>query len=426
MQRLIVGYGRVSTTSGEQLAALPHQRSMLERYGCQLILSDVESGLNPQREHYQQLRTLITAGTVAEVVATEFTRLGRDATECDAFVRLCDQHTTICRTLQEGRLTMATPEDLLLTRLRGSISQGESMKISQRVRRGLEEGRRLGKPMRKPCWGYQITTDRGAFEPHPDQFHAARRFIAALQASSWRMLPTLKASPGVPFRSSRGVRSWLLNPTLRGGVAYHQQPNHQYETILWERHQPLISHADHAEFLAVSAANRRIWGINTTTTPRALTSICRCSECGSTLKYISGRTVPSLRCNGDICSQLYKGTREAVIISYALAQIAARAAHVLAAAAAGGDSAEVLELREQISRLQALDDPDLVPAITAKEQRLKALSTQPQYEPALLEKIRDPRWASLATYAEVRLMLQLLVVEILIATQAPTAIRLRL
>jgi DNA invertase Pin-like site-specific DNA recombinase len=426
MDRLRIGYARVSTASGDQLAALPHQRSALEREGCDLILSDIESGLSTARENYQQLRSLIQAGTVAQVVATEFSRLGRDAAESDAFIALCDQHRTVVRTLQDGRLTLTTPEDLLLTRLKGSLAQGESMRISQRILRGLNEGRKLGKPMRKPCWGYRLNADRTAFEPHPDQYPIAERFIATLKANSWRMLPSLKALPAVPFRSVRGVRSWLLNPTLRGGVGYHQLPNHQFREILWDRHQPVLSHADFASFLAITESNRKRWGANATTIPRALTSLCRCAECGNTLKYIGGRTIPSLRCSGETCSQLYKGTREAVIIAFALQQLATGAASQLAAAARNDEPPEAVELRQQITKLEALDDPDLLPVIEAKRHRLVAVLKQPSVDQQLLEKIADPRWADLATYDEVRTMLQQLVASIEITRQVPTAIALRL
>lgn len=426
MSRLVVGYCRVSTASGEQLQALPVQRSRIEREGCDLILSDVESGRNPHREGYQELKRLITAGRVAEVVATEFSRLGRDATESDAFVVLCDDHLTLCRTLQDGQLTMATPEDLLLTRLKGSLSQGESMKISQRVKRGLEEGRRLGKPMRKPCWGYRLSADRTAFEADPDQFPVAQGFVAAMKAKGWRMLPTLKQCPDVPFRSCRGVRAWMMNPTLRGGIGYRQIKNHQYEQILWERHEALLTHADYAGFLAATERNRQRWGANAKAVSRALTGLCVCSECGNRLKYIGGRTIPSLKCSGDTCSQLYKGTREEVIMSYALKAVAEQAAQALARAASSDEPMEAVELRNQIKALEKLRDGDLVPVIAEKQRRLEMLSARPAADAALLRKIADPRWAALATYDEVQLMLQQLVVEIEITKQAPKAIRLKL
>ena len=115
-----------------------------------------------------------------------------------------------------------------------------------------------------------------------------------------------------------------------------------------------------------------------------------------------------------------------MIVSYALEQIAALASKALAMAASEGETLEIVELREQISKLQQLDDPDLAAAIEAKQQRLESLMQQPGYELELLEKIADPRWCDLATYEEVRQMLQRLVLEIEITRQAPTAIRLRL
>lgn len=426
MSRLVVGYCRVSTTSGEQLQALPVQKSRIEREGCDLILSDVESGRTPHREGYLELKRLITAGSVERVIATEFSRLGRDATESDAFVTLCDQNVTVCQTLQDGQLTMVTPEDLLLTRLKGSLSQGESMKISQRVRRGLEEGRRLGKPMRKPCWGYRLRADRMAFEPDPEVFPLAQRFVAALKASNWRMLPTLKAFPEVPLKSCRGVRAWLMNPTLRGGIGYSQTKNHLYERILWERHEPLLGHSDYEDFLACTERNRKRWGVNCTAIPRALTGLCVCRECGNRLKYISGRTVPSLKCSGETCSQLYKGTREAVIIAYALRELGEQAAAALARAASEEEPLEALEIQQQIKALEQLKDADLVPVIEEKRRRLEMVRARPGTNEETLRKVSDPRWSDLATYEEVRVILQRLVDLIEIAKQEPQAIRLKL
>jgi hypothetical protein len=188
----------------------------------------------------------------------------------------------------------------------------------------------------------------------------------------------------------------------------------------------VLSHADFASFLAITESNRKRWGANATTIPRALTSLCRCAECGNTLKYIGGRTIPSLRCSGETCSQLYKGTREAVIIAFALQQLATGAASQLAAAARNDEPPEAVELRQQITKLEALDDPDLLPVIEAKRHRLVAVLKQPSVDQQLLEKIADPRWAELATYDEVRTMLQQLVASIEITRQVPTAIALRL
>lgn len=425
--RLTVAYGRVSTSSGEQLSALDVQLSWLQAQGADVILSDVESGRVIARPNYQQLKAMVSAGKVGRVVATSLSRLGRDAAESDAFVRLCDEHGTSCLTRDDGQLTMATPEDLLLTRLKGSLSQGESMRIQQRVLRGLEQGRELGKPMRKPCWAYKLRADRLALEPHPVEFAKAQRFLAKLRANSWRMAATLNENRDLaPFTSCRGVRAWLLNPTLRGGIGYRQRANHSFESITWGRHEALMSHAEFEEFERVVAGNRLLWGRNVATIPRLLTGLVECSECGCRLKYISGRKIASLKCSGTFCSQLYKGTPEAVIVRYCIAEISQRAAERLAATVASDEPPEARELRRAIVALQALGDPDLAAVIAAKKSRLERLQQLPAVDDELVRKIADPRWFDVLPADQLREILQALVQRVTVTKQEPAAIRLRL
>jgi DNA invertase Pin-like site-specific DNA recombinase len=427
MERLHLGYGRVSTSSGEQLSALDGQLHWLAEQGCDRILSDVESGLSVDRCDYGQLLELITAGHVATISATRADRLGRDAPELVRLVQACDRAGVVVITRDDGRLSARTAEELLLLYVRAALAQGESMKISQRVCAGLAQGRAIGKPMRKPCWGYQLRADRLAFEPHPIEFGKAQRFIRHLRENRWRMATTLQEHRDLaPFSSCRGVRAWLLNPTLRGGIGYHQRANHAYETITWGRHQPLLTHAEFAEFERVTAGNRLMWGRNVATIPRLLTGLCECSECGCRLKYIGGRTVPSLKCSGTLCSQLYRGTREDVIVRYAIDQLTQRAAERLAASVGAEEPPEARELRQAITALSALGDPDLAGVITAKEQRLELLMRQPAMDDALVRRISDPLWFQTVPPDELRAIFQALVERVTVTRQAPTAIRLRL
>ena len=421
--RMRVAYGRVSTASGEQLSALETQLAWLRNQACDLVLSDVESGRNVERPDYQRLRSLIEAGQVAEVVALRLDRLGRLASECDAFVELCDRQQTAVTTRDDGRLTMATPEDLLLTRLKASLAQGESMKISQRVRKAREQGKRDGKPMKRPCFGYQLSSDRKSLEVHPEQGPIARELIAALKASGWRMQPVLEVFQGrIPLNSVRALRSWLLNPTIRGALAYGQLKNHQFSEVLWGQHEALLSHDDFAAMQVVIERNRLLWGRHGVRQLRALTGLCVCSECGNRLAYIPGRTHPSLRCRGDVCSQRYKGVREDAILFYATEALAAQAAEQLAAMAETTEPAEAATLRAQIAALEKQSDPDLEEVITKKRSRLKALLHQPQGSQELARKISDPRWFDTLTYEELGSVLHQVVERIVITKQAPSAL----
>ena len=424
---LHLGYGRVSTSSGEQLSALDGQLHWLREQGCSPILHDVESGLVVERTAYSDLLRLIESGQASDISATRADRLGRDAPELVRLVQLCDRLGVAVRTRDDGRLSAKTAEELLLLYVRAALAQGESMKIRQRVLGGLAEGRAIGKPMRKPCWAYQLRADRLALEPHPTEFSRAQRFIRLLQDSGWRMSRTLQQQRDLaPFSSCRGVRAWMLNPTIRGGIGYNQIKSHRYETITWGRHEALITHAEFAEFERVIAANRLLWGHNAETIPRLLTGLVECAECGCRMKYIGGRTIASLKCSGTLCSQLYKGTREDVIVRYAIAAIADRAAERLAATVERDEPPEARELRQSIAALRALDDPDLASIITAKEQRLELLQVRPDVDPGLVQRIADPEWFDSLEPTELREILQALVERVIVTRQEPTATRLRL
>jgi DNA invertase Pin-like site-specific DNA recombinase len=427
MSQLHIGYGRVSTSSGEQLGSLEGQLRWLTEQGCAPILHDVESGLVVDRPDYSQLLELITSGRAALVRATRADRLGRDAPELVRLVQLCDRAGVTVITRDDGRLSARTAEELLLLYVRAALAQGESMKIAQRVNAALAEGRSIGKPMRRPCWGYQLRADRLALEPHPIEFGRAQRFIRLLQGSRWRMAPTLQAHRDLaPFSSCRGVRAWLLNPTLRGGIGYGQRANHTYESITWGRHLALLTHAEFSEFERVTAANRLLWGHNSTTVPRLLTGLCECSECGCRLKYIGGRTVPSLKCSGTLCSQLYRGTREDVIVRYAIEQLSHRAAERLAATVGAEEPPEARELRRAIAALVVLGDPDLAGVIAAKARRLELLLQRPAVDDELVRRISSPEWFQTMPADELREVLQATVERVTVTRQAPTAIRLRL
>ena len=427
MSHATIGYGRVSTASGEQLSALRSQLAWLEDQRCDRVLHDVESGLHVDRPAYTTLLQEVASGKVGVIRATRADRLGRDANELVRLVQLADSKGVLVETRDDGTLSAKTAEELLLLFVRAALAQGESMKISARVHGGLEQGRRLGKPMRKPCWGYQLTKDKLALEPDPETFPRARRMIDHLIANNWRLLPSLSSFPEpVPITTIRGLRAWLLNPTIRGGIAYGQLPNHQFKEVLWDRHTPLISHDEYAAYERQAKLNRRSWGANVKLAIAPLTGLCVCAECNHKLKYITGRKHKSLRCGGDTCSQLYKGTREELIIRYALSALTTQAAEILAASADQSVSPEIIELQRQIDALDKLNDPDTQLIIKSKKARLQSLILAPKPNQDLIAQIAHPEWADHATRDDLIPIFHGLIESITITKQQPTAIKLRI
>jgi DNA invertase Pin-like site-specific DNA recombinase len=420
-----VAYGRVSTASGEQASALRAQLDWLRAQEPTLLLQDVESGMNTERPGYLELLALVEGGRVTELLATRSDRLGRDAQELVRLVQLCDTKGAAVRTRDDGRLSAKTAEELIMLYLKAAMGQAESMRLSLRVHAGLGQGRAMGKPMRKPCWCYRLSDDRSKLELKEPDATIAREFLDALKENGWRMLPTLKASPLVPFGSVRGVRAWLLNPTIRGAIGYRQLKNHKFEQILWDQHDALIAPDEFAEMERAIARNRKLWGVHGQKTVRALTGLCICSECQNRLKYIGGRTYPSLKCSGDLCSQHYKGVREELVLTWVTAELPKMAASRLAALYEQSEPVEATLLRKRIEELESLHDQDLQPVIEAKRARLDQLHITPTIDQKLLEELTDPQWFEEVVYEDLTPLLHQLVACILITKQAPTVLTLR-
>ena len=405
-----VGYARISSGSDEQRQALPVQQAILAREGCQPILSDILSGLNADRTGYQELRRLVASGQATEVVATEMSRLGRDALELDQFILLCDAAGVRVRTIADGVITMATADDLVMTRLKASMAKAESMRLSKRIRRGMDERRRQGLPGGRPPWGYQLSRDRSALEPHPEQWPAARAFIDLLAANEWRAVAVLRAHPDTcPLASIRSVRSWLANPVLRGGLQWPR-----YQQVLWNRHPPLLSHDEFAAYEAMKRARRRSWGAAADRRVLPLTGLCVCSACGHSAKYYAGRRNRCLRCSDTLCPVSYHSMREAAILQAVVLQLRTQAAHHLAQIASAGVTPQELELQRQITALEQLADPDLAGALEAKRLRLQQLQAVPVVDAEMVEAIARADWWEGATEQELTAILHQCVARVLV------------
>lgn len=425
-----IGYIRVSTDSGEQLAALENQRSRIEAVGVDEILCDVQSGRERDRDGYQRLLELITQGLVSEVVITRIDRLGRDAADADAVIAFAARRGVTITALDGGTIESITPTGFVMSRIMTTMSEVESRMLSQRIRAGLAERRKRRMPCRgRAPWGYRISADRTAIEPDPVEFPRAQEFLRILARVKCRMATALDVweSEGrgtIPLSSCRSVRSWLLNPTIRGGIGYNQRANHQFEEIVWDMHEALISHEEYEYIEQQLSANRRMWGRHAETHQRLLTSLCRCGDCGRVMNYVGGRTIPSVMCRIRGCPQRYKSVREFLISGAIVHTIADHAAALLRSEPVTV-SPEALELQAAIRRLEALADPDLEPAIEAKRARLASLRQGPRITHEQLERLSDPSNFGHASYEETVALFHRFVAQVVVANKAVQRVDLR-
>lgn len=429
MSLLRIGYIRVSTGSGEQLAALDNQRSRIAGVGVDRIIEDVQSGLEQDREGYLELLDLIDKRRVAEVVITRVDRLGRDAAETDAAIAFATQRGVRITALDGGEIETQTPGGFVMARILTTLAEMESRMLSQRIRAGLAERRKKHFPLRgRAPWGYQISADRTRFEPHPVEWARAKAFLQTLERLDWRMNTALDVwqaggRGAIPLNSCRSVRAWLMNPVLQGGTGYHQVANHRYEEVVWGTHQPLIPRESFEAIERQLELNRRYWGHNVTIRPRLLTGLCKCTSCGRRMVYAGGRTIPSMLCKTRGCDQRYRSTHEALIRQAINRALCARA-HAIASAVAE-EPPELEELRLSVAQLEALNDPELAEVIAAKRARMQKLHNRPAVNQELAAQLRQGKFWESYTDPELMELYQLLVKEVQVTRQQVSQVLLK-
>ena len=400
-----IGYARVSTGSGEQLSALEAQVARVEAAGVDRVISDVESGLSNEREGMNELLELIDSKRVREIVTTRVDRLGRDATATDSLIVLCGKRGVTITTLDGGTVEAETPTGFLMARLSTSLAEMESKMISLRIRRGLEQRRKNHAPCRgKVSWGYRLSEDKVRIEPNPETWDDAKHFLHILREAKWRMYPALQQFDRPCGLGSVGaVKAWLLNPILRGGIGYLRKGNHQYEQVVWDLHEPLISHAEFRIILIKLEENRRQWGQNANRVAKILTGLCYCTCCRQKLSYAGGQKTNALICRTGGCRSLYKSTPEKVIIEAVNNELSKKASEL--GQSINEEPPEAAGLRDQIDRLEKMNDPDLDEAIAAKRAKLRELLTTSS--PKDLERVAalaQPEAWAMATEEELRLI----------------------
>lgn len=429
-KKLRLGYIRVSTSSGEQLAALENQRARIAATGVDQILQDIQSGRESDRAGYLKLLELISQGAVCEVLITRVDRLGRDAADTDAAIAFAAKKQVTITALDGGSIESVTPSGFVMSRIMTTMAEMESRMLSQRIRAGLTERRKRRLPCRgRAPWGYQINADRTALEANPLEWPRAETFLTYLRSSGWRMNTALDqwtaaGNGDIPLHSCRAVKAWLTNPILRGGLGYNQQANHRFSQIIWDTHEPLITHSEYASIERQLEVNRRMWGRHSQHKQRLLTSLCRCGHCGKAMSYAGSRTIPAVVCRSRGCPQQYKSTHESLIAG-AIAHTLADHAEALASHAPASESPETLALIKAINSLEALNDPDLDEVLEVKRARLAALRLKPLIEPKILAALRDPALYEHASYDELAVLYHRFVAQVVVTNQAVEQVLLR-
>ena len=261
----IIGYARVS--SREQAFdshALEQQIERVKTAGAQEIFQDVQSGKKDHRPALKEVMELVSQGSVDELIITRIDRLARSITKLRECIDIFLESGVNLRILDQ-QIDLSTSQGKLMANILGSLAEWEVDLLSERVRHGKQHRRNQKKACESYPWGYKIVRDRYALDDSPFLCLLSERpnNYRALDNAPISQLPGLtvqeiardcvqiflkekglsravkaifqkygliktrakvNGTDGVFHWTTRGLKSWLNNPILRGHTVYGKKP----------------------------------------------------------------------------------------------------------------------------------------------------------------------------------------------------------
>ena len=153
-------YTRVSTDKQEREGcSLDEQerlcRELAEREGYEVVevYTDVLSGADPNRPHYNRIIEDAIGGKFDAIVILALDRFGRDVVQVTVALKTLDAAGV--RVLStRGTIDRETPEGQLMTTIEAAFGEFERAKIKVRTKMAIVAKTRAGKPHGVPGFGY--------------------------------------------------------------------------------------------------------------------------------------------------------------------------------------------------------------------------------------------------------------------------------
>ena len=456
-------YARVSTGSDDQEHALQQQLARLRQAaGSQPTTEyiDIASGTRDDRPQLQAMLKACRSGKLDRVIVTRLDRMSRSAAHGAQLLTYFSAPDTPSLLALDDSLDLATIGGRLVARMLINLAQCETERLSERIIHGKQHQRNQGKPFGPfPPYGYRWNDDRSNYELDPETAPLARGIVEHfLQTQRVReTLAFARLQLRCPWRSTAGLSTWLMNPSLVGSRCYGKtelirdeqgqlqrraRPMGHYAQIIPNCHEPLISQQQHAEIRQVFAdnANRKRAGLRTRRV-RQLTGLVKCAHCLHTMSYTFWRkgADPVLQCTHAPCEWGRRNRiKEEVVAERIWHELRANwqmleMLETGLAAKSGQRCGEVDRLLKTIRQLQQLNDPDLSEVINRKLQRLDELmqDTQQREMPWNIGELRnalnDERFWEVAKSDEqlTRQMFTDLVEQVLISEKQVASVQLR-
>ncbi|BAZ41431.1 resolvase domain-containing protein [Calothrix sp. NIES-4101] len=305
-----VGYTRVSKF--EQEDALVQQTARIEKAGCSLIFSDIESGRSDRRKNFNKMLAMCREGDITEVVITRIDRLARSVMTIAKTVSLLESLNIKLVILDAPVEDSSSPFGWFSLNQMAGLAEFESRLLQSRVNHGLAHFRDQNKACQPP-FGY--AKEDGKYIPDTSVHEGSGKthWLIASEIIDYFLIPKASLRNTIQFFiekynikfSPPGLRAWLRNPVLQGHTRYNVKFN-RVNPDKWDirenTHQPLISKEVYQQIETRLSENRRLWGRNfdgatsNTVGLHLLSGQLICGCCGSKCYVHDKKKAMGVRC----------------------------------------------------------------------------------------------------------------------------------
>lgn len=289
-----LGYARESTNKRSQDQPLEWHMEKLKRYGCEKIFVDRASGASKNRPGYNELLSMVSAGTATEVVVTNLKRFGRSVPEIYRGIDII-LSKNVKFTLLDGSLDLSTAIGRANFGLQAVSAQMERELIIERINAGYDWVRANKYPIHAP-FGYKIVDRQLLIN------------VDVLEIALWirqsvidvGLIKTTQAIntqhpdlPKVP-RSPTGLKSWLLCPTIYGHLRYGNRLKDPI--VYYDNHPAIFTEEEKLEVLESLKFRQRHHGFKSDPVRFPFSGLIFCAECGASMQvsYNHDRPNPSV------------------------------------------------------------------------------------------------------------------------------------
>lgn len=145
MDKLWVGYVRLSTTEQAQTNALRNQEARVREAGATTVYTDVESGASSERSGLQAVLDLVLEGKVSRIIATRWDRLTRDSLMYEQLKTIFRDSNVELYLIDQGELVdLHTAAGELYSDLQILFGVHERRSLKERVKKGFQKKRDRG------------------------------------------------------------------------------------------------------------------------------------------------------------------------------------------------------------------------------------------------------------------------------------------